>query len=117
MPAHLSRKRYLGDFPVFGTVPGSPGTIALHEHNRPVYKPLPPRHRVLSPAPASIPFPNCCQTVCLPTTGDLRSNDLASPRTGIMPHLAARPSRLLHARSEEHTSELQSHSFISYAVF
>ena len=25
--------------------------------------------------------------------------------------------RLLEARSEEHTSELQSHSFISYAVF
>src|ERR1051326_9407546 len=31
--------------------------------------------------------------------------------------LPATPATPIHRRSEEHTSELQSHSFISYAVF
>ena len=35
----------------------------------------------------------------------------------ISPHEVIRPTGLFSLRSEEHTSELQSHSFISYAVF
>src|ERR1051326_3831108 len=40
-----------------------------------------------------------------------RPEEIAPP---IAQHITPEPS---HSRSEEHTSELQSHSFISYAVF
>src|ERR1051326_8050927 len=55
------------------------------------------------------------RSTLFPYTTLFRSDELADQVRGLAHQ--QRPLQLLRDRSEEHTSELQSHSFISYAVF
>src|ERR1051326_7496793 len=93
--------------------------------------PCTPHHpeRDFLPAPHGVPLALSAQQFSSLANGVLPFSTLAPPEPLVWDiHRPAEgrtraggpkssPQRCHHGRSEEHTSELQSHSFISYAVF